>query len=283
MPVRLLIALLALAALAPLTLAFLNDDSGLALYAIPPALLFAVAFVFRPELEWAYYTRFPSDLDAPIVRLLETKLPAYYARLNERDRLALRQRTELTASGLDFKPQTQEPTELPADFAALIAIQLARLTVGLSPKHAVPTPFEIVVIYRHPFPSRQFPEHVHNSELYAEDGVVLLSLHQALPAALEPEEYFNIALYEWVRACRLAWGRSDDALGELPRWQDALAETLQRPASWIADAVALPELDNVAVLHVLRLDFPEAFAKTYPTHAATLARELRPESTWQTS
>ena len=276
MPVRFLITLLALSALVPLGLAFVNDDAGTALYAVPGAILFAVAFVFRPELEWAYYRRYPSDLGAPVVKLLETKLPGYYARLDETQRLALRQRTELTASGLDFKPQTQESTTLPADFAALLAIQLARLTVGLSPKHTIPQPFEIVVVYRHPFPSRQFPEHVHNSELFEGDGVVLLSLHQALPAAMDPGEYFNIALYEWVRACGIAWDVR--AVPDLPDYPTALREVLGREAFWVRDAIGLPDehIDDTAVLHVLRLDFPEAFAKTYPALAQRLNEALRP-------
>lgn len=279
MPVRLLLALLGLATLAPLAVAFLQDDNAVAYYAIPGAIAFAVAFVFKPELDWGYYTRFPADLDEPIVRLLEAKRPGYYARLDEVDRLALRQRTALTAMGLDFKLQTQEETELPADFAALLALQLARLTVGLSPKHAIPLPFEVVVVYRHPFPSRQFPKTPHNSELYPEDGVVLVSLHQALPAALDPGEYFNIALYEWVRACRHAWGRGTVALDGLPRWEEALHAMLQRPSTWISKAVGLDDLDNVAVLHVLRLDFPEAFAKTYGALEAGLVRDLHPAVT----
>ena len=276
MPVRLLITLLALSALIPLGLAVANDDAAVALYAVPGALLFAVAFVFRPELEWAYYRRYPSDLGAPVVKLLETKLPGYYARLSEGERLALRQRTELTASGLDFKPQTQEATTLPADFAALLAIQLARLTVGLSPKHTIPQPFEIVVVYRHPFPSRQFPEHVHNSELYEEDGVVLLSLHQALPAAMDPSEYFNIALYEWVRACGIAWGVPE--VEDLPDYATALDAVLGREPYWVRDAIGLPDeaIDDTAVLQVLRLDFPEAFAETYPALHDRLAVALRP-------
>lgn len=277
MPVRLIIALLGLATLAPLAIAFLSNDDAVAYYAIPAAVAFAVAFVFKPELDWAYYTRYPSDLDAPVVRLLEAKRPGYYARRTPAERLALRQRTALTVMGLDFKPQTQESTELPEDFAALLAIQLARLTVGLPPKHAIPIPFEVVVVYRHPFPSRQYPKLAHNSELYPEDGVVLVSLHQALPAALDPDEYFNITLYEWIRACRRVWGRTAVQYDEgLPEWRDALTAMLARPSTWIGDAVGLPELDNVAVLQVLRLEFPAAFAVAYPELAPVLADDLRP-------
>ena len=276
MPVRLLLLVLGLAAAAPLALAFLRDDGQLALLAIPGAVLLAVALVFKPELDWAYYTRRPADLDAPIVRLLEGKRPPWYAELPEPERLRLRRRTHLTALGLDFRPQTQEETELPADLGALLAAQLARLTYRFAPAHAIPTPYEHVVVYTHPFPSRQYPEDFHASELYDEDGVVLLSIHQALPAALDPREYFNVALYEWVRACKRAW-RTREAEG-LPPWPEALREATGYEERWVREGIGLPEgaIDGAAVLEVLRLDFPEAFAKTYPDLAAEMAARLRP-------
>lgn len=277
MPVRLLLLVLGLLTAAPLALAFVRDDGTYGLYAIPGAVLLAVAFVFKPELDWAYYTRRPADLDAPIVKVLEGKRPPWYADLAEADRLRLRQRTHLTVLGLDFKPQTQEDTELPADIEALLAAQLARLTFRLPPTHAIPLPYEHVVVYTHPFPSRQFPEHFHACELYAEDGVVLLSLHQALPAVLDPREYFNVTLYEWVRACARAWDVTPPP--DLPEWPEALRGALGYGERWVREAIGLPHeaIDNTAVLQVLRLDFGEAFAKTFPSAAESLAAALAPD------
>ena len=276
MPVRLLLLVLGLLTAAPLALAFARGDGQLALYAVPGAVLLAVALVFKPELDWAYYTRRPADLDAPVVKLLEAKRPRWYDELPEADRLRLRQRTHLTVLGLDFKPQTQEETELPGDFAALLAAQLARLTWRLAPKHAIPFPYENVVVYPHPFPSRQFPHDFHASELYDEDGVVLLSLHQALPGTLDPQEYFNVALYEWVRACMRAWGTT--SADGLPTWEGALREMLGYEERWVREGIGLPAeaIDGAAVLQVLRLDFPSAFAKTYPSLAVVLADQLKP-------
>ncbi len=274
MPVRLLIVLLGLLSAAPLGYAFLNDSGATGLYAIPFVIALALAVIFKPELDWAYYTRYPPDLEKPVILLLETKQPAWYKRLTTVDRLALRRRTALTLLGLDFKPQGMEDGSLPGDIEALIAAQAARLTVGLSPKHAIPEPFEHIVVYRHPFPSPQFPDQFHASELYAEDGVIMLSLHQALPALLDPHEYFNIALYEWARAFELAWYGKGAASPTVPTCEDMLRDVLARPSSWVFDAVGLSIVDDLAVAQTLRLDFPEAFAKTYPTLASELERRL---------
>ncbi len=278
MPVRLLIAVLSLLAAAPLAYAFLNDSGGAGVYAVPFVIALALAIVFRPELEWAYYTRYPHDLDPRIVGLLDAKQPSWYAHLSTRERLLLRQRTFLTLLGLDFKPQGLDDGGLPADVEALIAIQAARLSLGLSPKRAIPEPFENVVVYKHPFPSPQFPELFHASEIYTEDGVVMLSLHQALPAALDPEEYFNIALYEWARAFEISLHGLRATRPEVPTCQQMLSEILDRPPSWVMDAVGLPSVDDLAVAQVLRLDFPAAFAKTYPALVTPLAQRLNSTS-----
>ena len=276
MPIRLLIAVLGLLAAVPLLFAFLNDDGSLGFYSIPFVIALALGIIFKPELDWAYYTRYPADLDPRIVELLEVKRPKWYADLSTRDRLHLRQRTALTLLGLDFKPQGLIDDEgLPADVEALLAAQAARLSMRLSPKQSIPAPFENIVVYKHPFPSPQYPERFHASELYPEDGVVMLSLHQALPACLDPQEYFNIALYEWARAFELSIHGGTATRPAVPTCSEMLHALLARPEPWIVDAIGLPTVDDLAVAQVLRLDFPEAFAKTYPALARALSERFR--------
>ncbi len=271
MPVRLLLVALGLLAAAPLVYAFLYDDGGVGLWSVPFIILLALGFVFKPELDWAYYTRYPVDLDGRITELLDVKQPRWYSQLSAPDRLALRQRTALTLMGLDFKPQGLGDDALPADVEALLAAQVARISIGLSPKLIIPAPFENVVVYKHPFPSPQYPRVFHASELFAEDGVIMLSLHQALPATLDPQEYFNIALYEWARAFELFLHGATAARPPTPTTAEMLDAALGRPGSWVVDAIGLPVVDDLAVAQVLRLDFPEAFAKTYPALGTELA------------
>ena len=274
MLIRIVLLILGLLTAAPLAYAFLNDDGAVGLYALPGVILLAIGIVFKPELDWAYYKRYPRDLDQEIVRLLETKQPSWYARLDMAQRRELRQRTFMTQLGLDFKPQGEEGEALPADIEALIAAQAARLSMRLSPKQYVPGAFENIVVYKNPFPSPQHPDRFHASELYAPDGVIMLSLHQALPACLHPEEYFNISLYEFARAFEYANQGLWPAPPEVPQYDRLLRLTLGRDHTWVQQAVGLDEIDDLAVAVVLWMDFPEAFAKTVPALNDQLTRRI---------
>ena len=262
MIVRSVLALLLVVTLVILGLGFLRDDGQLAMWALPPLLVAAVLFVFRPQLEWAWRRRYPADLDDDLVRLLETRRPPWYARLSAADQLALRQRVALMVDGFDFRVQSQEERTMPADLAALLVAQAARLS--LLTGVLIPEPFETVVVYRHPFPSPQFPEQLHHSELYAPDGVILLALPYAVPGAAESQTYFNLALYEFARAYATVLPPPSAPAPTLPPWPEAVRAVVGAEPTWVTGAIGLEEVDAPAVFVVLALDFPEAFAKTYP-------------------
>jgi len=233
--IRFCIAVLVVIAGALLTFAFLNDDGQLAVYAIPVVLLIAAALAFKPQLDWAYYTRNPIDLDEPLRRLFADKLPAWYQGMSEADRLAFRQNTSLARRGIDFKGQGFPDDTVPEDFAVLLASQLARF---LPDGVFVIPPFETVVVYKHRFPSPQYPEQWHSSELFVEDGVLLFDVEQAIPGIFDPEGHFNIVLYEWIRAARLTGHVSRDSLEAIDELE--LSAALQRR---VLDAIGLAEPD----------------------------------------
>ena len=254
MPVRLLIVLLAVATAVPLALAWRADDGAVAVYAVPFALAFAAALAFRPQLDWAYYRRRPADLEAPVRALFAAQLPGYYQALDADAQRRFRERVFLTRLGLDFKPMAMgDAEELPPDLQALLASQLARVLDGL-PRFTV-TPFETVVVYRHPFDSPEHPGVFHHSELYAEDGVLIFNLEYALPGILRPRERFNVVLYEWLRAAAQA-----DPPVALPTppdgpWEDLVARLARRTPDWVTGAVGLEVVDETAVKRVLAMEF----------------------------
>lgn len=242
--VRACIAVLVVITGVILALAFVRDDGQLALYAVPSAVLLAGALAFKPQLDWAYYKRFPADLDEPLRRLFEARYPGWYQAMSGEERLAFRQNTALVRLGIDFKGQGFDGESVPEDIAVVLASQLTRL---LPEGQHVLRPFETVVVYQHAFPSPQFPEHWHHSELFEEDGVLLFDSEAALSGILEPATHFNIALYEWVRAAAIVGVRSvrDGAEG--------IAEARRE---WVTEAVGLPEeaIDWRAVAYALTLD-----------------------------
>ena len=247
--IRFCIAVLLVAALSVLGLAFWRDDGALAVYAIPLVLLLAGALAFKPQLDWAYYKRFRIDLDEPLRKLFAAQLPSWYQSLTDSEALAFRQNTSLVRRGLDVKLQHPENKEerVPEDVAVLIASQLARL---LPPERFVVAPFETVILYAHPFPSPAWPQDWHNSELYIEDGVLLFNFVRAAAGVFEPAKNFNLALYEWTRVL-LHKGllHVDGLAGQASTLGEGLRERILRDIGLPDEAV-----DWAAVAHTLALD-----------------------------
>ena len=274
MLVRAVLISLLLATLVIAGLAVYRDDGGLALYTVPLLLALTLLYVFRPQLEWALMRKNPTDLDEELVRMFETRLPPWYESLDPQARKMLRERTALLETGFEFRVQSAEDRELPGDLAAILISQAARLSLGTD--ILVPLPFETIVIYRHPFPSPQFPHDFHHSEIFTEDGVLMFSLPIAIPGVMESRTYFNIVLYEFARVFEEV-GSGGELIGAaLPPWPEAVAAVVGADPTWVSGAVGLPDIDALAVATVLFLDFPEAFAKTYPE----LDRELRRRYRW---
>ncbi len=262
---RISIAVVGVAALVFLGLAFLVSSSW-AVWCIPFAVVLGILVAIRPQLEWAEAKRNPPDLDEQVVELFDRELPAYYQELDAAQRLRFRQRTALVRMATDFKGQGFE--NVPGDVAALIASQSARLT--FAGELVVLGDFENVVLYRHPFPSPNIPDPWHASELFAEDGVLIFSVEQALPGILQRGRFFNTVLYEWIRAYAIAvLPRADSSAW--PDWTEAVSAVTGHPAEWVASWVGLPDhIDREAVIEVLFHDYTPAFAKTYPELAGQL-------------
>lgn len=170
-------------------------DEKYTAYIIPAAVLLAALIVLGPRVDWYFAKRKPPELD-PKIRHLLHKVSPYYIQLSADQKKRMRDRMVLFMLTLDFKPQGTE--KLPEDVKAVVAFYAAQLT--LSFEEFMLTPFENVVIYRGPFPSPQFLEHWHISEIHVEDGVLLFSADHLMKGFLQPLQYYPIGLHEMSRA-----------------------------------------------------------------------------------
>ena len=80
--------------------------------------LIALVHVFSPQINWWWYTRYPKDLDGPIIQFLE-RFDLYYQQLAPMARIRFRQRMALFMMGNEYMPQGWE--SVPADVEAIIA------------------------------------------------------------------------------------------------------------------------------------------------------------------
>lgn len=258
MLIRGILAILSLATFTLLVLAFYFDNSTLGLIAFPLLIGVAIIYTFKPQIDWWYFSRNTPDLETPIVELFKQQLPDYYQKKSIDQQLKFRQKTFMCQLGVDWKMQEKELKEAPEDISSLIASQFARVLPNQD--DYLLGKFEKVILYRHPFPSPNYPKLWHSSELFAEDGVILLSIEQAIPGIVNPKQHFNLALYEIVRAANIS-GITTTPSG-LKDWKTIIKEVTGHSSEWVEKSVGIPDLDNVAIHKVLEMEFGDDYQMT---------------------
>ncbi len=178
----------------------LEVDESFSIYIIFFVLLLAIIYTFSPQINWWWYTRNPPEIDKPMRNLL-IQHHSLYNNLSLNDKKRFRNRMALYIMAVEFMPMGWE--HLPEDIKGVIAANVVQMTLHqedfLLPK------FERIVVYTTPFPSPQFPKQLHASELFEEDGVLLFSAQQVMWSFLQPQQYYNLVMHEYIKAYQLAY------------------------------------------------------------------------------
>lgn len=178
----------------------LEVDESFSIYIIVFVILLAIIYTFSPQINWWWYTRNPPEIDKPMRNLL-IQHHSFYNELSLSNKKRFRNRMALYMIAVEFMPQGWE--RLPEDIKGVIASNIVQMTLEqedfLLPK------FERIVVYTTPFPSPQFPKQLHASELFEEDGVLLFSAQQVMWAFLQPQQYYNLVLHEYIKAYQLSY------------------------------------------------------------------------------
>lgn len=257
MPSRVVAAPFVFCALLFLYLAW-EFDEKYAFYIIPCVIVLAVIFVFSPQIDWWWYIRRPPALD-PHVRMLLVKHHPFYQTLSTEDKEKFRDRVALFMLANDFKAQGTDA--VPEDIKGVISSNAVHLTFRQSnflfPK------FETIVVYAHPFPSPQYPQKEHVSELYEEDGVLLFSADHLMFGFTQPRQYYNIGLHEYAHAFVLShkdW--------PWPKLEEETWKALERisgfPKSGIFQWINRPDVELLPAAIVHYFTFPESFGAVLP-------------------
>lgn len=241
-------------------LAFLSWRVNFSLsgYIVIPFILGAILFVFSPQINWWWYVRHPPDL-TPGLRAMIEKAPGLYQRLNAEEQLKFRQRMSLFMMAQQYMPQGVE--KVSPDVEAAVAASAVTLTMGkkdfLFPK------YENVVLYQHPFPSPQYPELFHISEVYDEDGVLLFSIQHLMLGLLQPVQYLHIGLYEYAKVYMRSY-----SFARYPQVEEAHWPVLERIGGFSRTAIEtylnVPDISLPALATVFYFTQPEAFRSEWP-------------------
>ncbi len=254
---RLLAIPFAVAALVILYLSW-EVHRSYSIYLLPPVLITALIFVLGPQINWWWYRRRPPDLK-PALRALLERAPGVYHRLSAEDQLKFRQRMSLFIMATDFMPQGMD--KAPPDVEAVVAASAVTLSFGqeefLFPK------YEHVVLYAHPFPTPQYPEIFHTSEVFDEDGVLLFSIEHLFHGFLQPQQYFHSGLYEYAKVYMRSY-----PMARYPQVEAAHWPILERISGFSRESVekwiGLPDISPLAVAITYYFCFPEKFQSEWP-------------------
>ena len=171
-----------------------------ALYIVPNVIILTIIYVMSPQIDWLWYQRNPPEMNGKL-RIFLQKLFPYYRNLSPKEKKRFEIRVNLYVIATEFMPKAME--HVPEDIKGLIAANVVMLTFGQKDYRL--SDFERIVTYPHPFPSPQFPKHLHCSEIFAEDGVILFSTEQLIPGATQQTKFYNIALHEYAKIFMLSY------------------------------------------------------------------------------
>ncbi|MEM1121596.1 MAG: zinc-dependent peptidase [Bacteroidota bacterium] len=178
----------------------LEKDENYSICIIFFVILLSVIYTLSPQINWWWYKRNPPDIDQEMRNLL-IKHHVFYNDLSVEDKKRFRNRMALYMMAVEFIPKGWE--QLPEDIKGVIAANVVQMT--FQQDDFLLSKFERIVVYTTPFPSPQFPETLHASEVFEEDGVLLFSAQQIMWSFLQPQQYYNLVLHEYVKIYRMSY------------------------------------------------------------------------------
>lgn len=232
-------------------------DTQWSLLIISSVVILVAGFLLAPQINWWWWQRFPPDLGEEAQRFLQ-KSPVYKA-LPAQDKREFRRRLFLFGQGQNFMPQGME--KVPDDVQLILSVAAIRLT--WKQENFLFPRFENIVVYPHVFPSPQYPDNFHASEVYEPDGVLLFCQDHIIRGFLQPNEYLNLAWYEYAKVFALTYPQYD--LGD---WEQVSWENIEAICGFSHEAllrwVGLPTLDKWALGIACYFLYPDQFERELP-------------------
>lgn len=269
MPSRIIAAFLLLLAI---LLGYLTYEYGesYTIGLVLSVILLVLAYVFAPQINWWWWMRNPPDLPRSLHPPIE-RTP-FYQRLSEADQRIFRRRVFLFGQAQIFRPQAIK--EVTADVKT--AISAAAVQVNFHRLEFLYPDYENIIVYLHPFPSPQFPDHMHASEVFEDEhgNGLIFSVEHVLRSFLEPESYYNVCIHEYAR---LLIKTSPET--KFPAITEAYWPTLEQISGFshekLLEYIGLDEIDPqlVAIHHYLV--FRERFEVNLPEVTIELDKIFR--------
>jgi hypothetical protein len=226
--------------------------------------LLVLFFLLAPQLNWWWWQRFPPDIRSDL-RVLLQRSP-FYQQLSTAEQREFRRRLFLFGQGHNLMPQVLE--KIPDDVQLILSIPPVAMT--FREKEFLFSNFENIIIYPHPFPSPQFPDNFHASEIYEPDGVVMFCTDHLVRGFAQPDQYLNLAWYEYARIFRRTYPQYDFGDWSAVSWEQ-LEQISKFSKAALERWIGLPDPELPAMGIAFFFLFPQSFQRVLPEQATRLA------------
>ena len=227
-------------------------------YIVPNVVILTGIYMLSPQIDWWWYQYRPPKLPDGVVKMFLVRFP-FFINLTPDDKTKFCNRVALYMEAIEFRSNGMK--EVPLDVKAVVAASVVLLT--FHQEDYLLNKFEHIIVYPHPFPSPQYPEQWHASEIFEEDGVIMFSSEQLMAGFAQPNKFFHIGLYEYAKVFMCC--HPEVEMPELPEdvWQ-RLEIVSHFPKDTVEKWVGLNDLNVMAVAVAHWFVFGERFRVAMP-------------------
>lgn len=230
------------------------------------AILFLVpAYVFGPQIKWWYWQRYAPDLPRMAAPILE--MFPFYQQLGLDEKREFRRRAFLVKESSQFIGKAID--KVTDDVQLMVAA--AATVVNFGRKDFLPGGFDTVVVYKHDFPSPQYPNDLHAVEVYEPEGTLIFNLKKLVHGTVEPQKYVHLGLWAY---CQVYLKMYPKVVFPVISWED-ITVISGFPSDKLQSYIGLPNLQTNALGMLLFFTHPAAFHKHHPSLFEAYAKAFR--------
>ncbi|MGB0985487.1 MAG: zinc-dependent peptidase [Saprospiraceae bacterium] len=250
---------------------YLEDTNTKAIIIGLSFLPLTIMYIFRPQLEWWWYTRNPQRVAKPMRSVLLKFFP-YYNNLSEENKILFEQRMFMFMLSKSYQKKVIET--IPEDLKGLIAANAIMLTFGLE-KYLSPK-FENIIFYPNKFPSPAIKE-FHACESFEDGdfgGMIFAIDHIML--AMRSEGQYNVVLHELANVLwkEEGWSEKDFLEIATPQNLQKLANIRGFKLAQVRTLLGKPSINFYAVLIEHFFAEPQNFQAIFPNLYKNIANRL---------
>lgn len=238
-----------------------------AVLTLVPLVLLVLLYLFQPQIDYHYHTRYPLKLDEQLIPIIK-KVSPYYSGLQGTEKETFENRLALYIEGRDFKGVGSEQREIPYDIKGIISAIPVEMT--MHKKDYLIGDMDRIFAYKHPFPTPRM-QFLHAVETHIEDGMIIFSLEQFNLAQQAPDKFYNILWHAYVDIYFKIFKDDASEIESFATW-DNITSISTFSEDHVMKITGLKSIDPLVVLSVLYFTHAEEMKRDKPNIYSSFER-----------